>query len=292
MKKLVFLTTIIAVVAIPLSAAWKLDSSVSIALAQSSYSDNWAGTEKSNLTWFGNSDTSAEIQLTKYLHDKTTLKMAFGQTHSQEVDANGDKYWAKPEKSTDKIDLESVLRFTLQAYVDPYISGRMESQFLDQSQEDQDNTRFVNPIRFTESAGIAKTLREKKNELLTTRLGAALRQNVDRHSVVTIEPEEYETITTNDGGLEWVTEYNKEVKLTNMVFNSRLSVFQALFNSKSDELNDNWKAPDVNWENTLSTKLFSVITASLYFQLKYEREEDKELQYKETLGMGVSWNLF
>ncbi|MFO7659879.1 MAG: DUF3078 domain-containing protein [Candidatus Cloacimonadaceae bacterium] len=292
MKKMVFLTVMIAIVAIPLSAGWKINSNIGISLAQSAYSDNWAGTEKSNITWFGNSDTSAEIQLTRYMHDKTTLKLAFGQTHSQDTDAEGESYWKEPEKSTDKIDLESLLRFTLDAFVDPYLSARMESQFLDLSQESLDNTRFINPIRFSEGAGVAKTLRERENEILITRLGAALRQNVDRHSVVPLTIDEYETITTNDGGLEWITEYNKAIKLTNLNFSSRLSVFQALFNSRSDELNDDWKSPDISWENSLSTRLFSVITASLYFQLKYEKEEVAELQYQETLGMGVSWNLF
>lgn len=289
--KHIVLTLLLICLAAGLSAGkWKFYSDAGLSLAQSAYSDNWAGTELSSITWFGNSNTSAEAQLTKYMNNKTTLKLAFGQTHTQKTDAEGNKYWTKPDKSTDKIDLESLLRFTLDAFVDPYVSARMESQFLDFSQRDVDNTRIVNPILLTEGAGVAKTLLKKENTNLNTRLGAAFRQRLDRDSYVA--PDEFENITTNDGGLEWITDYDKAFKPANAMFKSRLQVYQALFNSKSDELNEDWKSPDVSWENSLSTKLFSIVTASLYFQLKYEKEEVAELQFKETLGMGVSWQLF
>ncbi len=269
---------------------WKYTSDASLSLAQGFYSDNWNGTELSNITWVANSNTAAEKQLSKILHDKTTLKLAFGQTHTQKTAADGDKYWEKPDKSTDKIDLESVLKFTLNAFVDPFVAGRMQSQFIDLSQESLDNTRFVNPILFTETAGIAKTIIKQEHENLNSRLGFAFRQNVDRHNWIAAD--EYETLTTNDGGLDWVTEYDKLFLPSNVSYKSRLQVFQAIFNSKSDELNDDWKSPDLSWEHSLSTKLFSVVTASLYLQLLYEKEQDSAVQLKETLGMGVSWQLF
>lgn len=272
--------------------SWKIYSDASLSLAQSAYSDNWAGTELSSLTWFGNSNSYAEMQITRYMNSRTTLKLAFGQTHTQKTDEDGNKYWTKPDKTTDKIDLESVMKFTLGYYLDPYASVRMESQFLDYTQSSMDNTRIVNPVLFTESAGASKTLMKKENEDLNARLGLALRQYIDMHSVKTIFPKEFENLTTNDGGLEFVLEYNKTVDLTKSTFNSRLQVFQAMFNSKSDELNDDWKAPDLSWENSLNTKLFAFITASLYIQLKYEQEEVKAAQFKETLGMGFTFQLF
>jgi hypothetical protein len=292
-SKIIVLTVLLLCVAGMLSAqSWRFYSDASLSLAQSSYSDNWAGTELSSITWFGNSNSFAEKQLTKRIHNKTSLKLAFGQTHNQKTDSEGNKYWAKPDKTTDNIDLETLLKFTLDTFVDPYLSGRMESQFLDFSQQAIGNSRTLNPIRFTEAAGVSKTFIKKDNEGLSARLGAAFRQNMDRHSAVPLTVDEYENITTNDGGLEFITEYNKGIKVTNLLFTSRLSVFQSVFNSKSDELNDDWKAPDVVWDNVLSTKLFSMVTASLNVQLKYEKEEDKKFQYKETLGLGFSYQLF
>lgn len=289
-KYIVLTLLLICLTAFISAENWSFHSDASLSLAQSAYSDNWSGTELSSITWFGNSNTFAEKQLNRKMHNKTSLKLAFGQTHTQKTNDEGEKFWTKPDKSTDKIDLESLLRFTLDAFVDPYVSARMESQFLDLSQEDLDNTRFINPILFSEGAGVAKTLIKRENENLNTRFGAAFRQKLDRHSFVTVD--EFEDITTNDGGLEWVTDYDKAFKPTNVIYTSRLQVFQALFNSRSDELNEDWKSPDISWENSISTKLFSFITAYLFFQLKYEKEEVAELQFKETLGLGVSWQLF
>ncbi len=290
--RIILLILLLSLAGMLSAQGWRFYSDASLSLAQSSYSDNWAGTELSSITWFGNSNSFAEKQLTKRMHNKTSLKLAFGQTHNQKTDAEGDRYWAKPDKTTDNIDLETVLKFTLDAFVDPYLSGRMESQFLDFSQQAIGNSRTLNPIRFTEAAGVSKTFIKKDNEGLSARLGAAFRQNMDRHSAVPSTVDEYENITTNDGGLEFITEYNKGVKITNLLFTSRLSVFQAVFNSKSDELNDDWKAADVVWDNVLSTKLFSMVTASLNVQFKYEKQEDRKFQYKETLGLGFSYQLF
>lgn len=290
--KLTIIILILALVCSLSAEKWRFYSDASLSLAQSAYSNNWAGTELSSITWFGNSTSFAEAQLTGLMHNKTGLKLGFGQTHIQKVDSEGKKYWTKPDKTTDRVDLESVLKFTLDKYVDPYLSVRMESQFLDFSQRSVGNTRVLNPIRFTEGAGVARTFVKKEGETFSSRLGAAFRQNLDMHSLKAGTTDEYETITTNDGGLEFITEYDKSVKATNMVFNSRLNIFQAVFNSKSDELNNNWKAPDVTWDNVLSTKLFSFITASLYLQLKYEKEEVSGFQFKETLGLGMSYQLF
>lgn len=265
---------------------WKYSADASFSLAQNFYSEKWAGTELSNINWIANSNSSAEKQLSKIMHDRTTLKLAFGQTHTQKEEG-GKKYWEKAQKTTDKIDLESLLRFTLQFYVDPFVAARMESQFMDMS--DPAKTRMVNPLKLTETAGIARTFIKDDYQELNSRLGAAFRQNIDRDVLVGTERE---TQTTNDGGLEFITEYSKKFMPKDVTYKSKLLVYEALFNSKSKDLNDDWKSPDVKWENTLSTKLWSVITMSLIFDVIYEREQVKEIQYKETLALGVSYQLF
>ena len=72
---------------------WKLASDVNLALTQSTYSNSWQGTELSNITWVASSNTSAEKQLKPWLNSKTTLKLAFGQTHLQKEDALNQLYW-------------------------------------------------------------------------------------------------------------------------------------------------------------------------------------------------------
>jgi len=270
---------------------WKYQADISLSLAQSYYNSDWAGTELSNINWIANANASAEKQLSSIMNDKTTLKLAFGQTHTEKTNAAGDNYWEKPQKTTDNIDLESLLRFTLQAYADPFVSGRLESQFLDLS--DAAKTRMINPIKLTEAAGIVRTFFKSDYRSLDSRLGAAFRQNINRDVNTAVPPAvERKTMTTNDGGLEFITEYSQKFMPQDITYKSKLQVYQALFNSKSKTLNDDWKSPDIKWENSLSTKLWQVVTLSLLFDMIYEREQVKALQYKEILALGVSYQLF
>lgn len=289
MKRYVLTGIFILAVFALFGQGWILDSDISVSLTQSTYSDNWAGTELSNITWTALSNSSAEKQLKPWLHNKNTLKLAFGQTHLQKEDALGNKYWEHPQKSTDKIDLEGVLKFTLQSFVDPFLAARMESQFLDQS--DPSLTRVVNPILFTETAGVMKTLMDSESNNLTARLGAAFRENLDRDrmNLVTNERELY---TTVDGGLEFVSEYKHVFSPMEANFRSKLWVYQALFNSKEDELpNDDWKAADMVWENVFTTKLWGLLSANLTFEMRYEKEQIDQVQWKQILGLGFAYSL-
>lgn len=268
---------------------WKLESNASITLSQNAYSDSWQGKENSNITWVANSTTTAEKQLASWLLNKNTLKLAFGQTHNQRRDSQNEKYWEHAEKSTDKIDLEAMLRFTTQGWVDPFIAQRIESQFLDQRAEE---TLVLNPLLFTETAGVIRSFFKEEHRELSLRLGAAFREKVDRDQINLNGDKE--TITTLDGGLELVSEYKRKLQIPlGMDFRSRVQLYQALFNSKEADLpNDDWKSPDIVWENALSTKLWGAISANLIFELRYDKEQIHEVQWKEILGLGLSYSFF
>ena len=296
MKQSLIIIMILAAFASLSAENWKLDSNVTFTLSQGAFSDTWVGDELSNITWMANSTTTAEKQLKSWLLNKNTLKLAFGQTHNQKTRADttgaSEKYWEHPEKSSDKIDLESMLRFTTNAWVDPFLAGRFESQFLDQSQPE---TRLINPMLFTETAGVIRSFIDEENRLFTTRLGAAFREKINRDVALITETEiaAKETQTTIDGGLELVSEYTQKLQMPlEMNLRSRLQLYQALFNSKSDELNEDWKSTDMVWENSLSTKLFGMLSANLIFELRYDKEQVADLQWKEMLGLGFSYTLF
>lgn len=293
MKKMHLVVLMVAVLAFSSLGAenWKLKGDFSLNLTQMAYSNNWAGTELGSVTWVAGSNMSAEKALSPLLYSMNSLKLAFGQTHQQKVDSALKKYWAKPEKSTDKIDAESLLKMTMQTWVNPFVGLRLESQMLDLS--DPTLTRLVNPMKFTESAGVTRNLIERENELLSTRLGAAFRQNLNRDVLISLAPEQRENQTTVDGGLEFVAEYKKVFTPANISYNGKVQVYQALFNSKSDDYaHEEWKSPDLNWENTLSLKLYKALSINLYLQMLYEKEQIAELQMKETLGLGLSYNIF
>jgi hypothetical protein len=270
---------------------WTLKGDINFNITQNAYSDSWAGTEKGSITWVAGSSLSAEKALSPLFYNINTLKLAFGQTHQQQTDAAGNNFWVKPMKSTDKIDAESLLKMTMKTWVNPFASVRMESQFIDLS--DPTLTRMVNPMKFTESAGITRNFIEKGNELLTSRFGLAFRENLDRDVLKTDGSGDRENITTVDGGLEFITEYKNVFTPSNIGFSSKLQVYQAFFNSREDEyLHEEWKSPDMNWENTVNVKLYKALTLNFYLQLIYEKEQIAELQLKETMGLGFSYNLF
>jgi len=288
MKKFSLILFLLAVLSLSHAEGWKLASDLSFTLTQNQYSDNWAGSELSNVTWVANSNSSAEKQMAKWLNNKTTLKLAFGQTHLQKRDIAGDVTWDHPTKSTDKIDLESLSKFTLQAWVDPYLSLRAESQFIDES--DATLTRIVNPILLTESAGVMKTLWKKERDELSLRLGAAFREKLDRE-VLQLSGDR-EMVTTVDGGAEFVSEFKHIFLLMDANFKSKFWAYQAVFNSKSDELNDDWKTVDFVWENVLTAKLWKIVSGSLTFEMRYDKEQQTQVQWKQILGLGVSYSLF
>lgn len=290
MKKTILLAILIGLFSLSLFAqGWEFEKQASITLSQSTYSDNWAGDEMSNVSWMGSLNMSLNRQYNEWMIHNNSLKMAFGQTHKQEIDANGDKRWQAPTISTDKIDAESLLRITLQSFVDPYAAARFQSKFLDQAQKAQNNTRIINPMLFSESIGAIRTFIDQENTKLNGRLGATFRQNVNRSQITDVTDPNLpkETLTVYDGGLELISEFkqNFSAPLASN-FASKLEVYQALVNSESGD-DDKWKAPVMSWENTLTTKLFGIVSANFLFELRYNKQQVDELQWKQMLGLGV-----
>ena len=81
-----------------------------------------------------------------------------------------------------------------------------------------------------------------------------------------------------------------------------------------EEVADFWKAPDINWQNTFTAKITEIISVNLYIQLIYDKfdastsvdpDEDPDVliptvrggirkagQFKQTLALGITYNLF
>ena len=278
--KNILLTLIVILVAAGLFAQnWNTSADLSITMNQNAYSNNWSGEEKGSISWVFNADLLAEKQLTVKVHNKNTLKLAFGQTHSQ-IEIDGEKYWAKPDKSTDLIDFESMFRFTLGVFVDPFASFRDETQFLDESFPD---TEIFNPNTTTETFGLAKVFIKDDTQELSTRLGAAFKQyfnsNLDG--------------STNDGGVEFVGIYTKPFKENMIKYSTNLNLYKPLFFSESDDTSTNeWKQVRMNWQHDVDISLSSLINIKLYVQLLYNEMVINEVQFKETLGLGLSYKLF
>ena len=279
MKRAVLLTIVIFIATGLWAEGWNTAADISLNMNQNSYSDNWAGDEIGAISWAFNANLLAEKQLTQKINNKNTLKLAFGQTHSQYIDVNGDKKWAKPDKTTDLIDFESMFRLTLGIFVDPFTSVRWESQFLDKQNDEMKN---LNPNILTETFGVVKLFIKKENKELSTRLGAAFKQYFDK----------YADESTNDGGVEFVSEYKSPLAQNAINYSTKLILYKALFYSESDTADDAWKAVRMDWEHILSASITKLINLNLYFQLIYDETVIDEIQFKQTLGLGFTYKLF
>lgn len=269
---------------------WQAALDASLMATQNAYSNSWTGGEAGSMSWATNWNFVAQRQFNSKWHSKNTAKLSFGQTHSQDQENNR---WSKPAKSTDLIDLESLWRMTLGLFVDPFAAARLESQFLDASQPG--NIRYGNPIKYSESFGAARSLIKEKDRELAVRLGASFRQQTDQGVIVDTAGTKKD-FTGNNGGAEFAADYKTPVGSDKITYTGKLSVYQAVFNSKKDELaglpsQDYWKAVDVNWENGLTASVSKYLMVNLYFQLLYDKEIDLRARFKQTLSLGLTYSL-
>ncbi len=266
---------------------WQLDLNANVTTALNSYSDNWTGGEAGSFTWASQFLGSAQRQLSTKTNTKTTLKLQFGQTATQDKTS---KYWKPPQKSTDLIDVEELFRLTLDAWVDPFISVRGISQFLDGS--DSTLTRYGNPLDVTEAVGVSKTL--KKNDLVdwSTRIGAAARQVVDRRHLTATGVRKTEV--TKDGGVE----FNMDVKAVNtgkwMTLLSSLRLYEALVSSKSDafkgtDAENDWRWPHMKWENTLTMSVSKYLMLNVVAYAYFDKDIAADIRLKETISAGLTY---
>lgn len=267
---------------------WKISIEDSLMVTQNAYSDNWTGGESGSISWALNSNTLLEKQLSQKMNNKNTIKLSYGMTHAQN---SSTKKWGSPTKSTDLIDAESTLRFTLNKPVDPYTSLRFESQFFDAS--DTTKKRYINPTTFTESAGVAKVLLKQDKKEWITRLGGALKQITDRLAFDAGTGERKDK-TNSSGGIQFISNYTSPFAAEKITLTSNLTLYQALVNSEAKSLkglpNDNyWKATDVNWENIISISIAKYIMVNFYAQLLYDKEIARGGRLKESMAVGLTY---
>jgi hypothetical protein len=287
-RAILFSSFIFTLAGISPADPWKIDANLNLSTGLNSYSDNWTGGEAGSFTWGSQFLGIAEKQTSKILNTKTTLKLQFGQTAVQNKET---KHWSAPQKSTDLIDGEELLRLTLDAWVDPFVSVRAISQFLDGS--DSALVRYVNPLDITEALGVSRTLQKGENIDWSTRIGAAARQLVDRDHLDTATRARA-TDVTNDGGVE----FNMDLKANNkekwMTLLSSLRVYEALLSSKSDAAKgtpaeNDWRYPHVKWENTLTLTFAKYLMLNVSAYLYYDKDMSADVRLKETFSAGLTY---
>jgi hypothetical protein len=258
---------------------WTRKLKLSLGVAQSSFTSNWAGDEVGSFTWLAGLDGLTEKQFGSSFRWQNTLVLQFGQTHQQDA-ARQD--WLRPLKSSDKIDFDSFGRFTLGKIVDPFVALTFDSQFY-QTIEGY-GTRTLNPFQVGEVVGVARAFYDTPSRSLISRLGFGLRQTVNRFGGEVPGIVEH----SQDGGIEWRTVGRFAQAEDRTVFKTDLTLFQALFFSESElDPANRWKTIDVRWQNTLTQKITKYLSFDLYLDYVFNDQVRRAGQLKQTLGVSL-----
>lgn len=305
---------------------WKYTTVLGANLSQSTFSTNWSGGDKGSIVWVLNANAAAERQFNMRFNELTTLQVAYGQT-TQQVDANGKRVWDSPDKTTDQIVAETVGRWTLDSWADPFVSIKGESQFSDESNPLGKLT--FNPIKLKETAGLARVLHKTADAEAITRLGFGFRQALGR-TLVAGTPVETKHFSTNDGGVEWATSVKQPILQKKILWTGSLVVFQPVFFSASSALDQFdkdakaadpahqdvagfWRTTDVNAQSTFTAQITKSIGVQLFTQWVYDKFDNaanidtaaplpsriaevqrsirKAGQFKETLALALTYRL-
>ncbi len=278
MKKILVLIASLSIVLLSAQDkdnGWKMTGVSGLNMNQSYYSDNWKGTETGSVSWKTYVDMTADKEFNSVFTNKNKMNLEFGQTHSQDEET-GD--WKRPEKTSDKISIESIGLFTLNSFADPFVSLKFESVFIDESVPGE--TKALNPITLTESFGAYRSIFNNENHVLDTRLGFAFKEMLNSHDAID---------NTTSGGIEMITDYTTSMMEKRADFKSSLNLYKAVYYSEEDDVNDDWKEVDINWQNTVTVKLNSFLNVNFYTQLLYDKEISTKGQFKQTSGLGVSY---
>lgn len=259
----------------PPERGWKHSLVSGLTLTQVSFT-NWAQGGENAIAYAISADGKSSWTGPSSLWENQ-YRFAFGQTRL------GNQGLRKTE---DVIDIASVYTHLLGERVNPYASATFKSQFATGFKYDGSGartpvSRFFDPAYLTQAIGV----RYQPLPEVRTRLGAALREVItDRFTVYADDPKTFPEIekTGVKGGLESVTDVEWKLE-ENILFVSRLSVFAPF--SEFDE-------PVVLNKSTLTGKVNDWLSASLGFEMIYDRVVSPKAQFKQAIALGLSYTLF
>lgn len=249
---------------------WTQRAGFELLFNQGYYSANWTGDEKTSGALTASLAHGATRQFTPRLRFEHAADLAFGQQLTRD-----DSVWTA-SKSEDKVNFDELLRFTLGFWVDPLLLVQARSQFLDN--RDPAVTRWLNPAQFLEAAGVGRRFFDDSVRTLTSELGAAARQLIDRA----------DSLTVSDAGLSWTTAYRTRLFSPNAGYATRLTLYKPLFAFGTADDLGTW--PQTDWQHEISARFNRVLSGKVFAQLLFDDREgmDETPRFKQTVGLGLS----
>lgn len=255
------------------AATWNNSAISSFNLSQNTH-HNWSAGGEDAMVWQANLKASSETGWTHW-NWKNSTELAYGRT---QIDDQASR------KHLDKIFLESLVNYNLFATIKPYASGRLESQFTtsyaySDTAGRQAISAFWDPGYLTESLGMSYV----PNPVFNTRLGFALKQTyADRYAWADdLDTEDKVEDFRNEPGLESISEVNLPWNDI-VVYKSRLSAFVNF--EGVDEI-------DGRWENTLNAQVAKYLVFSAGVEMLYDKDLDVDSQLRQSLTIGLTYQL-
>lgn len=253
---------------------WMNDLVLGFGLTQVSFTD-WEQGGENSLSYRASLEGQS-VRKGETISWSTGYKFIFGQTRSGTQGIR---------KNDDRIDIETVLSYDVGAYVNPFASLSLQTQFAKGYKYGKDGSReavseFFDPAYITQYVGVGY----KPLAILEIRLGFALRESiVSRFTIYTDEPgtDRVEKFRI-DGGPSIVTEL--EWKLDdNILLKSKLNLFAPI---------RSFDHVIVRSENSLNAKVNQFISVNLELALINERDISSRTQIKQSIAVGVNYALW
>ncbi len=246
---------------------WSKDVLFNLSFTQNSF-DNW--NQGGDNSWAWQTDLMPKFIYRQEKYEWENIgKFSYGKSKVADQDAR---------KAADEIKLESSYTYKLNEQINPYVAVKAQTQFT-AGYEYTDTSRieisnFMDPGYLQESIGAGWT----PNEQFRTRLGVAFKQTLtdkfaDRYALG-------ETFRSEIGA-ESVTDLELKFSET-ITYTGRLSLFSNM--KRFDEI-------DADWDNLFKGKLTEILNVTFTFRLFYDRDVSAKRQLKQTLAVGVSFDL-
>ncbi len=256
------------------TSIWKNQMVGSLNLTQASFS-NWEQGGENSLAWQVKLDSKFERDAERWNWSSTT-KFELGFAKVADVEAR---------KSSDLLDIETVLTRKMNKLLNPFVSATAKTQFVSGFQYGEDTktkvSKFLDPGYFTQSAGVGY----KPNDMLQSRVGFTIKETVTSEfpSPYADDPATLDKLekTKVEPGISSVTDFKKQFD-ENVLYVSKLDIFSDF---------EGFNRIDLLWENRLTLKVSKYINVNVSVDVLYDRDVTSKAQVKEILGVGLSYSL-
>lgn len=272
---------------------WTTDVSGKLSGSQAAYS-NWQEGGVNSLAFTSSLDGIAERRGRHWIQ-KHQARLAFGILR-QDFDQDDQ---SEVRKADDLIRLESTLRYQGDGFFrifNPTIAANLRTQFakgfafpgqdnpfLEDEEVPEGETVFVSqffaPAFITESIGLTY----EPARWVSMRLGAASKQTiVVEDDVKVLYDVDIDKVARVEAGVEYALDVNREIT-EDIRYKSNFNAFFS-FNQTEDP-------PDILWGNVLQLRVNDYISTELEATLLYDKNVIDQIQLKQVLSVGVSFNL-